>query len=216
MGCLASNTQTSSPMMVTLGKRLESDAQMLCCASLSARVCRSLAPVCTEAKRFLLLVVLQSNKTFTHCQVSSENNIYSHLTGLLIPPFPQFQVLQCGAPSSRWRLPSLPQWRQKPPDAWGQQDSPTCLKNRDAFLQVETKIITENEHLHHLEWNFVVKVSETQSAVFTTHNGSLSVKLLNSACHSVIVYTRTYSTLMELLLSQCLNYGHRVAQACTS
>lgn len=41
-----SNVLTSSPMMVILGKCLDSDAQMLCCASLSASVCRSLAPVC--------------------------------------------------------------------------------------------------------------------------------------------------------------------------
>lgn len=40
------NSLTSSPMMVILGKRLDSEAQMLCCASLSASVCRSLAPVC--------------------------------------------------------------------------------------------------------------------------------------------------------------------------
>lgn len=36
---------TSSPMMVTLGKRLDSEAQMLFCASLSASVCKSFAPV---------------------------------------------------------------------------------------------------------------------------------------------------------------------------
>lgn len=36
---------TSSPIMVILGKRLDNEAQMLCCASLSASVCRSLAPV---------------------------------------------------------------------------------------------------------------------------------------------------------------------------
>lgn len=41
---------TSSPMMVTLGKRRDREAQMLCCAILSASVCRSLAPVCAEFK----------------------------------------------------------------------------------------------------------------------------------------------------------------------
>lgn len=44
----ASNILTSSPIIVILGKRLNSDAQMLCCASLSASVCRSLAPVCAD------------------------------------------------------------------------------------------------------------------------------------------------------------------------
>lgn len=47
----ASHVLTSSPMMVILGKCLDSDAQMLCCASLSASVCRSLAPVCAGRKQ---------------------------------------------------------------------------------------------------------------------------------------------------------------------
>lgn len=41
---------TSSPMMVILGNFWASEAQMLCCASLSASVCRSFAPVCAQGK----------------------------------------------------------------------------------------------------------------------------------------------------------------------
>lgn len=37
-------------MMVTLGNFWNSEAQMLCCASLSASVCRSFAPVCAQGK----------------------------------------------------------------------------------------------------------------------------------------------------------------------
>lgn len=41
---------TSSPMMVILGNFWASEAQILCCASLSASVCRSFAPVCAQGK----------------------------------------------------------------------------------------------------------------------------------------------------------------------
>lgn len=40
--------------MVILGKRLDSEAQMLCCASLSASVCRSLALVCAKVETEML------------------------------------------------------------------------------------------------------------------------------------------------------------------
>lgn len=145
-------------MMVTLGKRLESDAQMLCCASLSARVCRSLAPVWVDAKQFLLVAMLQSKKhTHTFRRVQKKKKKYSSYM-IFIPPFLQYQALQCEAPSSRWRLLFLPQCRQKPPGASPQQGSQTCLKTTSAFLKPKyTKLI---------EIKSKGNVSETPSEMF--------------------------------------------------
>ena len=133
--------------MVILGKRLDSDAQMLCCASLSASVCRSLAPVCAGFKQFVPVLI--------RCLTCPYGTSYKQLclfwdsnaSNKRTLPFPQCQALHCEGPSSQWLQLFQPQCRLRPPASWPQQDSQTSLLNRDKHVYYWWQTN------HNLNWN---------------------------------------------------------------